>query len=77
MTITIASYERSKALLEKSKYILTNVELTKNEKELDYQKAYRSTKRLMDENRKVETIKSKMDKAKRSVSQLVVVKEVN
>ena len=58
-------------MLEKSKYILTNVELTKNEKELDYQKAYRSTKRLMDENRKVETIKSKVDKAKRSVSQLV------
>ena len=65
MCVSSASYERSKALLEKSKYILTNVELSKNEKELDYQKAYRSTRRLMDENRKVETIKSKMDKAKR------------
>lgn len=58
------SLERSKALLEKTKYALANNELKKNEELLQSQKEAKAFERQRTEDLKVVTIKKKLQKTK-------------
>ncbi len=60
----LKSYERSKALLEKTKYSVIDTQLKKNEKLLSKQKEANFYKRLNIEENKITVMKKKLDQSK-------------
>jgi hypothetical protein len=61
----LISYERNKALLEKSKYIVADDTLKKKEQILVKQKAIRAQARLDSEEKKVDYVKKNYEKQKK------------
>ncbi len=70
-----ADYERNKALLEKSKYTLTENELSKKEAVLLQQKEFESKRRRTLEDKKVGYVKRKLEKQKEMETEKVRVQE--
>ena len=62
--MVVLSYERSKALLEKTKYALASSELKKNEDYLTMQKDQKAFARKKIEDHKVDLVKKKLEKTK-------------